>query len=420
MEEKKNIHEITIKFNKEEFANAIDKAFDKNKKDIELDGFRKGKVPKDVYFKKRGKEALYMDAIDILLPDAYDRVFKENKDLRPIIEPKVELRAFSDTEVVFVFTITTMPEVDIKKYTGLKVKKEKVEVTKEEIEHELGHLLERYAEYSIKEEGTVEEGNVAVIDFEGFKDGVAFEGGKGENYSLTIGSNTFIPGFEEQIIGMKKDEEKEINVTFPEDYNAEDLKGQDAVFKVKVNEIKEKVNREMDEEFFEDLGMEGVNSKEELEKEIEENIKANKTQEAENIYIDELLKKIAENTTVEIPEELVEKEIDALVERFEGQLRMQGISLDLFYEITKSDEKALREQMKEEANRHVLYRFILEEIKEKENISVTDEEVNEELEKLAKQYNMTKEELEKEMENIDMFKAELEVRKTLEFLKENN
>ncbi len=415
----KNIKEILIKFNKEEFDNAIDKAFDKKKNDIELDGFRKGKVPKDIYYKRRGKEALYMDAVDILLPDAYDRLFEENKDLKPIITPKVDLRALSDNEVVFAFTITTMPEVNIKKYTGLEVEKNEVEVTKEEIEHELSHILERYTELAIKD-GEVSDGDVAVIDFEGFLEGVPFDGGKDENYSLTIGTNTFIPGFEEQLIGMKKDEEKEINVTFPEDYGSEDLKGKDVVFKVKVNEIKEKITREMDEEFFEDLGIEGVNTKEELEKEIEENIRVNKEHDAENKYFEELFTKIRENTTVEIPDEVVDEETNNLIKEFEKNIKMQGISLELFYEITKSDEAALKEQLKEEARTRVLNSFILEEIVNKENLRASKEELDAEYEKLAKQYNMTVEELEKEIENKEMFKLELETKKALEFLKENN
>ncbi len=419
MENKKNIHEVVISFNKEELDNAIDKAFDKKKDKIELDGFRKGKVPKDVYFKRNGKESLYMDAVNELLPEAYDRVFNEN-DLKPIIEPRVDLKSLSDQGVEFLFTITTMPEIEIKKYKGLKVKKEEVKVSKEEIEHEIGHILERYTELSIKEEGTVETGDVAVIDFEGFKDGVAFEGGKGENYSLTIGSNTFIPGFEEQLVGMKKDEEKDINVTFPEDYHAEDLKGQPVVFKVKVNEIKEKVTRELDEDFFEDLGIEGVNSRETLEKEVEENIKANKEMDSENAYIDELLKEIAKNTTVDIPEELIEEEINSLVKRFEGQIRMQGISLEVFYEMTKSTEADLRDQMKEEAKNHVLYRFIIEEIKNKENIVVTKEEADKEAEDMAEKYNMSKEEFLKAYGDLDILMYEMEVRKTIDFLKENN
>ena len=419
MEKKKNVFEESVKFTKEEFDNAIDKAFEKKKKTIKMDGFREGKVPKDLYMKKAGKESLYMDAIDVLLPEAYDRVFKDGK-YEPILDPKVDLKEISENGVEFVFTITTKPEVKITKYKDLGVKKPTVKVTKEEINHQIEDLLEKYSEIELKENKTVEDHDIAVIDFEGFKDNKAFEGGKGENYSLEIGSHTFIPGFEEQLIGMKEKEEKEIKVTFPEDYQSSELKGKEVTFKVKVNEIKTKVKRQLDDEFFEDLGMEGIKTKEDLEKEIKENIKVNKEREAEDAYIDELLKEIGKNTKVEIPEELIEDEISHMIKRFEEQMKMQGITLDLYYQITKSTEQDLRNQMKEEANKHILYRFILDEIKNKENIKVEEKEIEEEFEKIAKQYNTTKEEVKKMYGNENMMKYELEAKKTLDFLKENN
>lgn len=414
---KDNVFEEIVKISKEEFQNAIDKAFENKKSNIKMDGFRKGKVPKDVYFKKVGKESLYMDAIDIVLPDAYDKVMKNYK---PIIDPKVEINKMDEEGVEFKFIITTMPKVEIKKYKGLNIKKPEVKVTEEEIEHEMGHLVERFTELVIKEDGEVELGDVAVIDFEGFKDGTPFEGGKGENYSLEIGSNTFIPGFEDQVIKMKKGEEKEIKVTFPEDYHQEDLKGKDVTFKVKVHEIKEKKARDFDEEFFEDLGLEGVDSEEKLKEEIKENIKAAKEREAENNFIEEVLAKIAENTTVEIPEELEEDEINHMMKNFEEQIKMQGMSLEVLYEMTKSNEEKLREQMKEEAHKHVLYRMILETVKDLEKIEVTDKELEEELEKLAKQYNVTKEEFLDMYGEKEMLRYEIEVKKVLELLTKEN
>ena len=419
MEKNNNIHNVTIKFTKEEFENAIDKAFDKKKNDIKMDGFRKGKVPKDIYFKKVGKESLYMEAIDTLLPTAYDKAIKEN-NYEPIIDPKVDIKSIGEDGVELEFVITTMPEVEIKKYKGLKINKEEAKVTKEEIDHEVGHLLAKYSELVVKEFGEVEEGNIAVIDFEGFKDGVPFEGGKGENCPLEIGSKTFIPGFEEQVIGMKKDEEKDITLTFPEDYHVEDLKGKEVVFKVKVNEIKEKVTRELDEEFFEDLGLEGVTSEETLREEIEKNIKANKEHELEEKYIDEILAKIAEQTTTEIPEELKEEEINHMIKRFEEQVRMQGLSLETFFEITKSTEEDLRKQMQPEAEKHILYRFIIDKIKKEEKIEVSEKEANDEADELCKRYEMDKNEFLSMYGGIEMLKYELEIRKVIEFLKENN
>ena len=284
----------------------------------------------------------------------------------------------------------------------------------------MGHLVERFTELVIKEDGEVELGDVAVIDFEGFKDGEPFEGGKGENYSLEIGSGTFIPGFEDQVIKMKKGEEKDINVTFPEDYHQEDLKGKPVTFKVKVHEIKTKQARDFDEEFFEDLGLEGIDSEEKLKEEIKENIKVSKEREAENNFVEEVLAKVAENTTVDIPEELVEDEINHMMKNFEEQVRMQGMSLEVLYEMTKSNEEKLREQMKEEANKHVLYRIILEKVKELEKINVSDKEVTEELEKLAKQYNVTTDEFLEMYGEKEMLKYELEVKKVLELLVKEN
>ncbi len=410
--EKKNVFEETVKFNKKEFEDAIDKAYENKKSEIKMDGFRKGKVPKDIYFKKMGKEPLYMDALEILLPEAYDKALK---DYKPIVEPKVDIKAVGEDGVEFLFTITTMPEVTISKYKGLNIKKDKVKVTKDEIDHEIGHLLERFAELEVKD-GKIENGDIAIIDFEGFKDGVPFEGGKAENYSLEIGSGSFIPGFEEQLIGMGKDEEKEIKVTFPEDYHQEDLKGANAVFKVKVHEVKVKKNRELDEDFFEDLGLEGVDSKEKLEEEVKKNIEAGKQREADEKFVDKVLGEIAKNTKVDIPNELIEDEINHMIKNFEEQIRMQGISLEVFFEMTKSSEKDLRAQMEEEAKKHVLYRIILEKITELEKIEVTDKEANEEAEKLAKMYAVSKDEFLSMYGDITMLKYEIEVKKVLEFL----
>ena len=414
----KNVHEITIKIEGEEWKKALDKAFNDKKRDTVVDGFRKGKVPRDVYEKHYGKESLFIPAADYVLQDAYMKVMEENK-LVPVVQPDVNLRGIDEDGVEFVFKIITKPEVNVKKYKGLKIEKEKVEVTKEEIEHELSHVLEKYTELVTKD-GKVESGNVAVIDFEGFKDGVAFEGGKGENYSLEIGSNTFIPGFEDQVIGMKVGEEKDINLTFPEDYGAKDLAGAAVVFKVKVNEIKEKQTRELDEEFFEDLGMEGVDSKEKLEKEIEESIKARKEMEAENNYVDKILEEVSKNVEVDIPEEMVNEEIDRLMKRFEENMRMQGISLDLYYQFSRTTEADLRNQLEKEAYSNVLYRLMLEEIMTLEKIEVTEEEVEKEAASLAEKYQMEKEEFLKQFGGLDMIQYDLEMRKTIDSLKEFN
>lgn len=416
---KKNVHEVVIKIDGEAWTKALDQAFKKKQKTAKVDGFRKGKVPRDIYEKHFGKESLFIDAADSVLQDAYTKAMEESK-LVPVVQPAVDLKSLNEDGVEFTFKIITKPEVKVKKYKGLNIKPETVEVTDEEVEHELGHLLERYTELVTKEDGAVEEGNVAVIDFEGFKDGVAFDGGKGENYSLEIGSHTFIPGFEEQVIGMKTGEEKDIEVTFPEDYGAKDLAGAKATFKVKVNEIKEKQNRELDEDFFEDLGMEGVNSEESLKEEIRKSISAQKEMDAENKYIDAILEGVSKNVEVDIPEEMVEEEVTRLMKRFEEQMRMQGISLDLYYQFTQSSEADLRNQLEKEAYSNVLYRLMLEEIMNLEKIEVSVEEAEKEAEELAHKYQMEKEEFLSQFGGIDMVQYDLEMRKTIELLKEAN
>lgn len=419
MEKNKNVKEITIKIEGKEWEDALDKAFEKANKKVKIDGFRQGKAPKEVFIKKYGEESLFMDAADLVLQPAYQKMLDENKDVEIVAQPEVALKSISKDGVEFVFTITTKPEVKLGKYKKLGVKKEKVEVTKEEIENALNETLNRYAENVVKD-GKVENGDIAIIDFEGFKDGVAFEGGKGENYSLTIGSNTFIPGFEDQIIGMSKDEEKDINVTFPEDYHSEDLKGQKVVFKVKVNEIKTTKIPELDKDFFEDLAMEGIDSKESLEKQLEENIKAHKEQHAEDHYIDELLKKGIENMEVDIPEAMINEELDRMIRQYEENLKMQGLTLEQFYQFTNSDEAALKDQMKEEAEKRVASRLLLEAIKVEEKIEIADDEAKKETEELAKKYNMEKDEFLKLFGGIEMVKYDMEMRRAIEILKENN
>ena len=419
MTKNKKIKEVIVKIEGEDWKKALDKAFSEKVKNTTVAGFRKGKVPRDIYEKKFGKESLYLPASDYVVEKAYKKALEESK-LVPVVQPKLEVKSVDDKGIEFVFKIITKPDVNIKKYKGLNVKPEKVKVTKEEIEHEIGHLLEKYSETVSKENGKVEKGNIAVIDFEGFKDKVPFEGGKAENYELEIGSNTFIPGFEEQLIDMKLNEEKEIEVVFPKDYPHEDLKGKKVTFNVKVNEIKEKIQRDFDKELFEDLAIDGVDSKEKLEKHIENTIKEQKEMENENKYVDSLLEAVAKNVEVDIPEEMVEEEIDRLIKRYEEQLKMQGISLEMYYQFTKTTEKELRANMEKEAYNHVLYRLMLEEIANIEKVEISDDEAQKEAEKLAKKYQMKKDDFVKMFGGIEMVQYDLEIRKVIELLKEYN
>ncbi len=415
---KKNRLELTKIIEGEEWKKAIKDAFLKNQKNIKMDGFRPGKVPYDIYVKKNGIESLFLDAADLVVNNAYLKAIEEAKVV-PVVEPTVNIKNISEEKIEFIFTIITKPSLTIKNYKDLKIKKDKLVVTDEEINDEINHLKEHYAELVIKN-GKVENGDTVIIDYVGMVDGVEFDGGSSENYSLVIGSNTFIPGFEEQLIGMDKEETKDIKVTFPSDYHADNLKGRDAIFKVTVHEIKTKEERELDEEFFEDLGMEGVNSEETLKASIKEHLETHKKSDIENKFIEELMDAISKNTDVDIPEEMVNEEIDRLMHRAEENLKYQGISLDLYYQFTKTKEEDMRNNLEPEAYKNVLYRLILEEIIKLEKIEVTEEDIEKELEKLANEYKTSKEEIEKEFGGKDMLKYDLEARLAFERLTELN
>ena len=415
MAKKSNIHEIEVKIEGKEWKDALDRAFEEEVKNAKVDGFRKGKIPRSVYEKKYGKQMLYYTAVNNELKTLYGKVLDENK-LEPIMNPDIDIKEVDDDKVVLKIVVTTKPEVKIKKYKDLGVKKETVKVTKKEIDEEVDNLRSRYADLVIKD-GKIVSGDIAVIDFEGFKDGKAFDGGKGENYSLTIGSNTFIPGFEDQLIGHKSGDKVDVNVTFPEDYQSEELKGQDATFKVVIHEVKTKKLPELDEDFFLDLEMKDVNSEESLRKVIEDQLKARKEYDAENKYVDELLAEVAKNTEVEIPNELVEEEIDRMLHEYAHNLEHQGITLDMFYQYTNSDEQALREQMRNDATTRVKYRFMLEEIITLEKITVSDKEVTDEAEKMAGNYNTTKEEFLERIGGMEALRYDLSMQKVIDIIK---
>lgn len=414
--ENKNEKKITIKIEGEKWENALDKAFEKANKKAKIDGFRPGKAPKDVFLKKYGKESLFMDAGDLVLEDAYAQMLEDNKDVEIVAQPDIELKSIDENGIEFIFTLTLKPEVKLGKYKGLKVKKEEVKVTEEEVDQTILEMRNKYAENIVKE-GNVEEGDIAIIDFEGFKDGVAFDGGKGENYSLKIGSKTFIPGFEEQLIGMAKDEEKEIEVTFPEDYHSEDLKGAKATFKVKVNEIKQVHIPELDEDFFADLSLEGINDEASLKEQVRETIRTRKDADADNKYIDDLLEAAAKDVEIDIPHTMIHDEIHRMMHQYEEHLKMQGLTLEQFYQFTNSDEAALEAQMHDEAEKRVKYRLMLEEIAKVEKIEITEEKAMEEATALAEKYQMDKEEFLKAFGGVDMIKYDLTMRAVIDILK---
>lgn len=411
---KKNVHEIEVKIEGKEWSDILDKVFNKKRKEVKIDGFRKGSVPKEVYMKKVGIESLYMDAVDAAVGSAYKKALSDNK-LLPVIEPKIDVSNISKDEVVFKFTIVTKPDIKLGDYKNLDVKKQSAKISKKEIEDKIKNLQSKYAEIVEKEKGTAEEGNTAIIDFIGYVDGKELEGGKGENYPLELGSNTFIPGFEENVKGMKINEEKSIDLKFPENYT-EDLKNKDVTFKVTLKGLKERVYPEINEEFFMDLGYDDVKTKEELEAKIKEDLTAQKEKELDNKYTDECLEKAANNMTIDLNEEIVDDEVHHMIHQFEDQLKMQGLNLDQYMQFSGVTHEDLHKQMEGEATKRVKYRYLLEAVIDAEKIEVTDEEAKEEEHNIAKEYNMTIDEVEKQID-LEMIKYDLKMCKAMDIIK---
>ena len=411
----KNIHEIKIEISGEDWKKVLDDTFKKVIKTVKIDGFRPGKAPREVFEKKYGKASLVAEAVEGKMQDAYKEALEKFKG-DAIMQPTVAIEKADEEGVCYVFTFTTKPEVKIKKYTSLGVKKASSKVTDKDVDTEIENMQKQYADLQVKE-GKAENGDTVVIDFEGFDGDVAFEGGKGENYPLELGSNSFIPGFEDQLVGTKAGDEKDVNVSFPEDYHAEELKGKPVVFKVKVHEVKTKVYPELDEEFFKDLGLDDVKTKEDLKKTVKETMSAQKEYETENKYIDDLFEALLKETTVEVPHELVHEELDRMVEQYVQKLQMQGITLEQFYKFTNSSEEALKGQMHEEAEKRIKLRFAIDEIIELEKIEATEEEALKDAEEKAKKHGMEKEDYVEAFGGVEMLKYDLKVQKVLEILK---
>lgn len=410
----KNVHTITIKLEGSEWTSILDETFKKKNANVAIDGFRKGKAPKEVYIKKYGIESLYMEAVDAALPKAYTKVLEEN-ELVPACEPKVDIKNIDGNHVEFEFTVITRPEVKISSYKNLGVKKETPKVSKKEIEDEVISMRNRFAEIVVKESGAVEDGDIAVIDFEGFVDGVAFEGGKGTDYPLEIGSGMFIPGFEEQLIGVNVGEEKDVNVKFPEDY-VENLKGKDATFKVTVKGIKTRILPELNEEFFKDLGYDDVKTEKELEKKIEDHLMEHKVEEVENRYIDALINAGIENMTVEINDEIVEDELNRMMNDLSQRLQMQGVSLENYFQFTNTTMEQFKENAKPDAINRIKSRYLLDEIINAEKLDATEEEVNAHAEEQASKYQVETSELIQMYGGLEVVKYDLLVHKAIKVL----
>lgn len=412
----KNVKTIKITVDGESWQNCLDKAYDKKKKDIKVDGFRKGAVPKDIYIKKVGVEALFMDACDIAINERYESTLKE-ANVTLACEPTVNIESVDKDSCVIEFTFISKPEVTLGAYTKLGVKREEVKVTKEEIEHEINHIKEHMAEVVIKENGNIEEGNTAVIDFEGFVDGKKLEGGTGANYPLEIGSNTFIPGFESGLIGASVGETRELNLKFPENYT-EELKNKDVLFKVTVREIKERVMPEINKDFFEDLGIDGVDSIEKLEAHVKKDLEEHKKHEADDKYVDELLHIATDNMKVEINNEIIDSEVERMINQYRQELQMQGVSLEQYLSMTNTKLEDMKSMMKPQAIARIKTRYLLEAIIDEKKLVATKEEIEKEIKDSCDKYGIEKDEFLRYVGGEEGIKYELEMRKAIDIIKE--
>ncbi len=410
--------EINYKVNGKEWEDAQNKAFQKLNSKAEIDGFRPGRAPRKVFEKKYGSEQIINQAADQLLQKQISKIISDD-ELKPAIEPKVEIVKMDRDGFEVKFTIIVDSEVTLGEYKNLDVKKEEVKVTEKEIDEKIQFLLRDYAELVVKD-GKVEKGDIAIINFEGTKDGVAFEGGKGENYSLEIGSNTFIPGFEDGVIGMKLGEEKDIDLTFPDDYGVEDLNGAKVVFKVKVNEIKQRVVPTLDKEFFEDLGMKGITTEEQLRKQMKDEIKENKEQAAEHKYIDDVLEKASANMKVEIDDELVLAEALRMYDEFMKKMSMQGLTEEVYLNYANTTKDDIVSHMKEEALRRVKNRYLLEAIVKAEKIEVSDEELKNGIADMAKKYEMIEQNVVSAVGGEEALRYDMKMRKAIRVITGEN
>jgi trigger factor len=409
---------LTVEVSADKVSEGLDAAFQKVVKQVSVPGFRKGKMPRGMFEKRFGVESLYQDALDILLPEAYGNAIDET-GIEPVDRPDIDIEQMEKgKELIFKATVQVKPEVKLGEYKGLEVEAFDTTVSEEDVANELKTLQERQAELVIKEEGTAENGDTVVLDFEGFVNGEAFEGGQAENHTLELGSGSFIPGFEEQLVGVAAGESKDVEVTFPEEYHAAELAGKPAVFKVTVHEIKGKELPELDDEFAKDVDDE-VETLDALKEKIRTRLEDSKKHEAEHHLRDTVVESAAANAEVEVPEVMVETEVNRMLQEFEQRLQMQGMNLELYFQFSGQDEKALRDQMKEEAVNRVKINLTLEAIAKAENLEVSDEDVNSELEKMAGMYNMTVDNIKQALGGLEGIKADLQLKKAVDFLVEN-
>lgn len=412
----KNMAKLTIEAGADELEKAIEKAYQKQKNKISIPGFRKGKVPRQMVEKMYGKEVFYEDAANELIPDAYDKALDEcEEDI--VSSPKIEVvQIEAGKPFIFTATVALKPEVKLGKYKGVKVDKIDTEVTDEEVDAQINKERENNARTIVVEDRPVKDGDMTKLDFEGFVDGEAFEGGKGEDYPLTIGSGAFIPGFEEQLVGAEIGKEVEVKVTFPEDYQAENLQGKEAVFQCTVKEIKEKELPELDDEFASEVSE--FETMAEYREDVKKNLAEKKEKDAKNAKEEAAIKAVVEASEMEIPEAMLESQQKQMVDEFAQRITMQGLSMEQYFQFTGTNYQKMVEQVKPQAEERIKSRLVLEAVVKAENIEVTEEDYEKELETMAEVYQMEIAKVkdlmgDREKKNI---MQDLAVRKAAEFI----
>ena len=408
--------QIDLEASKEEFDAALKKSYEKNKKRFQVPGFRKGKVPYQLVVKYYGEGVLYEDAIDAIVNPAYIEAVKEH-ELKVVSRPELNVDEIGENGMKYSLVVTVEPEVTLGKYEGIEVPYSEREVTDETVDAEIERMRKRNSSLENVEDRPVQDGDTAVIDYEGFKDGVAFDGGKGENYSLKIGSNTFIPGFEEQIIGHSIGEEFAIEVTFPEDYHAEELKGAPVTFNVKLHNIKEEKVPELDDEFVKDVSE--FDTLAELKDDIRKNQKESAEKDAKNAFLNDVVEAVSEQATVEVPEVMVDNEAKSMMEEQSARMSQQGIELDVYLKYIGQTAEEFCEGLKPMAAKRVRANLVIDAVAKAENVEATAEEYDKELQDMADAYKMSLDDIKGALgEDNAMIKENIVRRKTVELLSE--
>ncbi|MBN4913055.1 trigger factor [Staphylococcus sp. EG-SA-13] len=405
---------LTVTVPKEEVDKGLDKAFKKVVKQINVPGFRKGKMPRPLFEQRFGVESLYQDALDFILPEAYGNAVEE-AEINPVDRPEIDVTQMEKgKELIFEATVTVEPEVELGDYKGLSIEKQDRDVTDEEFNQAIEDAVSRQAELTVKE-GEIAEGDVVNINFDGYVDGEAFEGGQAEGYDLEIGSGSFIPGFEEQLIGLKANDSKDVVVTFPEEYHAEELAGKEATFKCEVNEVKSKEIPELDDELAQELD-ESVSTVDEYKEKLRKDLEEAKVNQAEATEKEEAITKATDNAKVDIPEAMINTELDRMMQEFEQRISQQGLNLELYYQFSGQSEEELKAQMKEDAEKRVKTNLTLRAIADAENIEVSDADVEAEFAKMSEQFGLSVEDIKATLGNNDILVNDLKIQKVIDLL----